>query len=197
MSTEMTIGEYIEKMRMRRDPPPSPTFMSLEAGLSASAIRQIQKGIIKRPTGDTIRKIADRWGTPDDYAAMMRLAGHPVPEAPSLDAHTQQIVQASEQWSPAQRELLASLMSRTTPEALAHLLRYTRELHDPEEDNEDRLEFSDVEMNNISANWDTLFQVVMRLSPGQRRRWIARSILRLEATDTRGDSPDADAARDE
>ena len=190
-----TLGDYLEQMRLRH-PRLSMRRMALDAGVGESVVNGIVKlGMGARP--ETLKALADRWGTPADYSAMLRLAGHPVPEAPSLDAHTQQIVQASEQWSPAQRELLASLMSRTTPEALAHLLRYTRELHDPEEDNEDRLEFSDVDLNSISANWDTLFQVVMRLAPGQRRRWIARSILRLETIDTRGDSPGADAERDE
>lgn len=73
------IAEYIERMRMRRDPPPSWHYMSVEAGVSASQVNQIVKGRIKVPTSDTIRKLVRRWGTPEDERELLRLAGHPAP----------------------------------------------------------------------------------------------------------------------
>jgi transcriptional regulator with XRE-family HTH domain len=78
MSTQLS--DYLEKMRQRRDPPLSMSLMSTEAGLSPSAVRQIIKGDIKKPNSDTLRKLADRWGTDEDYHQLMKLAGHRLPE---------------------------------------------------------------------------------------------------------------------
>lgn len=53
--------------------------MAEDAGLSPSAI----SGIIKQGRGatpETIKAIADKWGTIEDYVEMMRLAGHPLPD---------------------------------------------------------------------------------------------------------------------
>lgn len=72
------LGDYVEMMRQRLDPTPSMRHMSLEAGLGASAVRNIVKeGRGAEP--QTVKALADRWGTIEDFREMMRLAGHPTP----------------------------------------------------------------------------------------------------------------------
>lgn len=58
--------------------------MSTEAGLSINAVQQIVSGKVKKPDPDTIKALTDRWGTPEDYRELMRLAGHPLP-GPAID----------------------------------------------------------------------------------------------------------------
>jgi transcriptional regulator with XRE-family HTH domain len=72
-----SLGEYIETMRAKH-PRLSRRQMALEAGLSESLITGIvNKGLGARP--ETLKALADRWGTPEDYAIMLTLAGHPLP----------------------------------------------------------------------------------------------------------------------
>jgi hypothetical protein len=58
--------------------------MAIEAGVGESIVN----GIIKRGMGarpETLKALADRWGSEGDYRELMRLAGYPVPEASSED----------------------------------------------------------------------------------------------------------------
>jgi len=53
--------------------------MALDAGLGESTV----SSIIQREAGarpETLKALADRWGTEEDYRELMRLAGHPVTE---------------------------------------------------------------------------------------------------------------------
>ena len=73
----MTLADYIEEIR-ERHPRLSQRQMALKAGLSESLLTSI----INREAGarpSTLKAIADRWGTPEDYVTMLKLAGHPLP----------------------------------------------------------------------------------------------------------------------
>lgn len=78
-----TLGEYLDEMR-RRHPRLSMRQMSLEAGLSPSIVG----AIINQDAGarpETLKALADKWGTEEDYGKLLELAGRPVPEVSSGD----------------------------------------------------------------------------------------------------------------
>jgi hypothetical protein len=75
------LGDYLDQMRQKH-PRLSMRQMALGAGIGESIVR----GIIKENRGarpETLKALADRWGTEEDYHELMQLAGYPVPE--SLD----------------------------------------------------------------------------------------------------------------
>jgi transcriptional regulator with XRE-family HTH domain len=74
------LGDYLEKMRQRH-PRLSMRRMALEAGVSENRVRNIIKGIRTGARPETLKALADRWGTEDDYYELMQLAGYPVPES--------------------------------------------------------------------------------------------------------------------
>lgn len=82
MSTPL--GEHVLSI-IRRHPGLSMRRASIEAGLNENAIQQIIKGIRSNPLPDTLKAIADTWGTPQDYYEMMRLAGYDTPLPPDVD----------------------------------------------------------------------------------------------------------------
>ena len=64
-----TIGKYILDM-LSRHPGLSMRQASVKAGLNMNAIQQIvNSDILPRP--NTIKSLADTWGTPEDYVAML------------------------------------------------------------------------------------------------------------------------------
>lgn len=65
---------------MARYPGLSARQMSEEAQLANNAVTAILSGKTN-PTPYTIKKLTDKWGTQEDYLAMMRLAGHLPPES--------------------------------------------------------------------------------------------------------------------
>ncbi len=70
------LGDYVDRMRQRH-PRLSMRRMALEAGLSASIVGAIVRASQgARPC--TLKALADRWGSDEDYCEMMRLAGHPI-----------------------------------------------------------------------------------------------------------------------
>jgi hypothetical protein len=75
------LGEYIYAIWERHNRQRRLSFreMSLEAGLSENMVYKL----VFEPRGarpETLKAIADRWGTLEDYVEMMRLAGHPLPD---------------------------------------------------------------------------------------------------------------------
>lgn len=74
----VTVGEYIVAM-LKRHPGLSMRQASIKAGLNTNAIQQIINSKIT-PRPNTIKALADMWGTPEDYVAMMRLSGYEVPD---------------------------------------------------------------------------------------------------------------------
>lgn len=73
-----TVGEYIVEM-LKRHPGLSMRKASIKAGLNTNAIQQIINAKLT-PRPNTIKALADMWGTLEDYVAMMRLAGYEVPD---------------------------------------------------------------------------------------------------------------------
>jgi hypothetical protein len=71
--------DYLRKM-MERYPGLSARKMSLDAELANNVVTLILGGKTN-PTPYTIKKLTDKWGTPDDYLTMMRLAGHLPPKS--------------------------------------------------------------------------------------------------------------------
>ncbi len=70
------LGDYVDRMRQRH-PRLSMRRMALEAGIGENRVRDI----IKTDRGarpSTLKALADRWGSDEDYCEMMRLAGHPL-----------------------------------------------------------------------------------------------------------------------
>lgn len=70
--------KYLEELRARY-PGLSARQMSLDAELADNAVWAILSGKTN-PTPYTIKKLTDKWGTQEDYLAMMRLTGHLPPE---------------------------------------------------------------------------------------------------------------------
>jgi transcriptional regulator with XRE-family HTH domain len=79
MDDEMTLQEYVEAMLARHERL-SLRQASLEAGLSSSSVSNLLRRKDPKPDPRTLKKLADRWGTFEDYQELMRLAGHPVPD---------------------------------------------------------------------------------------------------------------------
>jgi len=170
--------------------------MALEAGVGESIVNGIIKlGMGARP--ETLKALADRWGTPADYAAMMRLAGHPVPNGIS-DPGTREMLQLYEQMSSDQRDYLRTVATQYAPDVLVKALRLAEKLVNlVDTDGElprEEFQLSAEELDKIALDWDSLFQFVMRLSPNQRQRWVADSILALLSESSTDDSEDLDVA---
>jgi hypothetical protein len=81
---------YLEEL-MRRRPWLSARRMSVEAGLANNIVTAILSGRTN-PTPYTIKKLTDKWGTPGDYLAMMRLAGHLPLDAPGESAPGEELL---------------------------------------------------------------------------------------------------------
>ena len=79
------VGDFLEEVRLRRDPPPTPHYMSMEANLSPIVAGRIISGKIARPHKRTIIKLMRRWGTPDDEAKMLHLAGYLEPASRHIE----------------------------------------------------------------------------------------------------------------
>lgn len=105
------LGEYLDQMRQKH-PRLSKRQMALSVGLSENAVAQIIRGEMgARPT--TLKALADQWGTPDDYRAMMQLAGHPLPndQNTSLDIDTQQLLSNYQQLTPQAQVQVRTLIN--------------------------------------------------------------------------------------
>lgn len=179
-----TLGEYLNQIRLRH-PRLSMRRMSLECGLSENAVSKIIKGeFIPKP--DTLKELVDRWGTPEDYRELLRLAGHPLPEPGirlppegDIDAALQIVREARDLLSvEAKDELIAMLIGDLQAYAVnSALLRQT----EPEE--KQPLQ-GDLEVEYDSdfiktASFDELLALVMQLSVEERKQWLAESIYRL------------------
>jgi hypothetical protein len=77
--------DYLRKV-MERYPGLSARKMSIDAELANNAVTAILTGKTN-PTPYTIEKLVSKWGTPEDYMTLMRLAGHlpPAETQPTLD----------------------------------------------------------------------------------------------------------------
>jgi hypothetical protein len=75
--------DYLRKM-MERYPGLSARKMSIDAELANNAVTAILTGKTN-PTPYTIEKLVSKWGTPEDYMTLMRLAGHLPPESDNDD----------------------------------------------------------------------------------------------------------------
>jgi transcriptional regulator with XRE-family HTH domain len=79
-----TLGDYVLSI-IRRHGDVSMREASRRAGLNENAIQQIANGDRPHPRHDTLKAIADTWGTEHDYFEMCRLAGYPTPIPPGVD----------------------------------------------------------------------------------------------------------------
>lgn len=108
-----TLSEYVRSM-MQRHPRLNPRQMAQEAGVGESTVYGIlNKGHGAKPR--TLRKLADAWGTDEDYHEMMRLAGHPMLEPDlglNLDEGARLILQCYNELSNADRQRVVAIMSR-------------------------------------------------------------------------------------
>jgi hypothetical protein len=91
--------------------------------IKAEVGESIVHGIIKRGRGarpETLKQIADAWGTPEDYVRLMELAGHPVAEGrrreTGLDDEERELMRYYDQLSPEDQRLLVDV-ARTFAEA--------------------------------------------------------------------------------
>ncbi len=76
------LGRYIDEMRKRHRLGRrvlAKSQMAQEVGLNINAVQQLIAGTTGA-SPKTLKALADRWGTDDDYRELMRLAGHPLPE---------------------------------------------------------------------------------------------------------------------
>jgi transcriptional regulator with XRE-family HTH domain len=79
-----TLGDYVLSV-IQRHGDVSMREASRRAGLNENAIQQIANGDRPHPRYDTLKTIADTWGTEHDYFEMCRLAGYPTPIPPGVD----------------------------------------------------------------------------------------------------------------
>jgi len=113
----MTLGEYIDKLRRRHKIGSrvlSKSQMAIDAGLGVSTIQQIIGGYTSAsPT--VLKQISDTWGDPDgsDYYNMMKLAGHPVPEAPTLTEREKALLDHYRALSPDNRDIFYNVLVET------------------------------------------------------------------------------------
>lgn len=108
----MALSEYLETMR-RRHPRLSWRQMALAAGVSESVLY----GLVRRRTGarpETLKAIADAWGTDEDYRQLMEMAGHPLPED-ELTADEREVVERYRQMEPVNQRVVQQLMSLEMP----------------------------------------------------------------------------------
>lgn len=73
------LGDYIRSM-VARHPGLNNRQASLRAGLNENAIQQILSLDRTQPSPITLKKLADTWGTSQDYRTLMRLSGYDIPE---------------------------------------------------------------------------------------------------------------------
>lgn len=73
------LAEYVESMLARHERL-SYRRAAIEAGISESLVHKIITGN-RRPRLSTLRKLADRWGSSEDYVKMAELAGYDLPDA--------------------------------------------------------------------------------------------------------------------
>lgn len=143
------LAEYVDELR-KRHPRLSMRQMAMEAGVGESVVN----GIVKRGLGATpatLKALADRWGTYEDYAEMMRLAGHPMPDASPLDPVRRMVLRRYEELDADTRHRVDAILAG-------------EENAEPESD----------------ISLETLLQIVMALTEQERRRWIARGIQELQ-----------------
>ena len=81
---EPTLADYVLSI-VRRHRDISMREASKRAGLNENAIQQIANGNRPHPRHDTLKAIADTWGTEHDYFEMCRLAGYPTPIPPGVN----------------------------------------------------------------------------------------------------------------
>jgi transcriptional regulator with XRE-family HTH domain len=79
-----TLGDYVLSI-IHRHGDVSMREASRRAGLNDNAIQQIANGDRPHPRHDTLKAIADTWGTEHDYFEMCRLAGYPTPIPPGVN----------------------------------------------------------------------------------------------------------------
>ena len=106
------LSAYVQSM-MDRYPGLSYRKASEDAGLSNAVIGKIINMDGGKPTPKTLKKIAKKWGTDEDYRNLMRLAGYLPPE-PAVD-------------SP-ELERLIRLVGQLDPEYLIEAIRYVNYL---------------------------------------------------------------------
>lgn len=80
-----TLQDYLANM-LSRHPGLSMRQASLQAGLNENSVQQILKATHFTPKPQTIKALADQWGTQEDYVNMLRLAGHSLPVHAELDS---------------------------------------------------------------------------------------------------------------
>lgn len=103
-----TLGEYVEKLL--EDAGVSHRQASRAAGLSDNVINQIVNGRVTSPDPETLRRIANRWGTEQDYFEMMRLAGHAPTPVDYQIAEESEVLDYYRELNPRERRLLRLLL---------------------------------------------------------------------------------------
>jgi hypothetical protein len=103
---------------------------SLKAGLSENAIQHIVAGHTPKPRPDTLKAITDTWGTPRDYAELMRLAGYDVTLSPDLN-------------DPEEAEML-SLFRELSSETRDYVLKMLRSICGKDQSLPDELRKPDI-----------------------------------------------------
>jgi len=179
-----TLSEYITQMRQRHARL-TVRQMAREAGISDSVLYGIlNQGRGARP--ETLKALADKWGTPEDYRELMQRAGHPLPEPATFDAALleQMILTGADPITPEDREhIIAALMQDApTVEIIERLMqqRFDEADLDPQNFNVDLIK---------QLTFPELVELVSQLTPEQRQLWLAQSIRWLyRATGRQSDS---------
>jgi len=89
---------------------------SEDAGLSNSVVNQIINGTIIKPKPSTLRRLASKWGSEEDFLTMMALAGH----LESQDQH-------SGEMTALDAERVIAALRKMTPEQRENVIRYVLE----------------------------------------------------------------------
>jgi len=84
--------------------------MSIEAGLSTNAVQQIVSGRTGASPA-TLKALCDRWGEPEDYRELLKLAGHPLP-----DDGWDELVEVFDDLSPDNRERVRKYAAKLVDE---------------------------------------------------------------------------------
>jgi hypothetical protein len=120
-SFEGDLADYVEMM-VARHPRLSHRQASVEAGLANNAITLIVNRQVIRPRPDTLRKLAEKWGTDEDFYLMMSLAGH-LRSASKKSTKTGQ----GDEMSAWEAERIIAALRTMTAEQRENVIRYVLE----------------------------------------------------------------------
>lgn len=111
------LSEYVKRL-IDKHPGLSYRQASEDAGLSNSVVNQIINGTIVKPKPETLRRLASKWGSEEDFLTMMAMAGHL--KASEQDHH-------SEEMSALEAERVISALRKMTAEQREAVIRYVLE----------------------------------------------------------------------